>query len=140
MPCVLKLLAKSASAAAAQIHLHSACLAVAWRLASFIVVAPMCFSFLTVALVASVPISLYASPAWAGPFALLFGTRRPYEGPWCAYMNTGAGRVEEDCTFKSLAACRQMVISGNRGFCTQNPAFIGYYEQPIRKTKRVYNR
>jgi len=100
----------------------------------------MRFSFLIAALVASTPISLYASPASADPFDLLFGTRHPYEGPWCAYMNTGAGRVEEDCTFRSLAACRQMVISGNRGFCTQNPAFIGYYEQPIHKTKRVYNR
>jgi len=54
-------------------------------------------------------------------------------------MDTGAGRVEEDCTIQSLAACRQMVISGNRGFCTQNPAFTGY-ERPIRKKKRVYNR
>jgi hypothetical protein len=52
-------------------------------------------------------------------------------------MNTGAGRVEEDCTVQSLAACQQMVISGNRGFCTQNPAFAGSY--PIRKKKK-YNR
>src|SRR5215475_8794476 len=63
--CVLKLLARSASAAAAQIDLHSACLAVAWRRAALIVEALMRFSFLIAALVASTPISLYASPASA---------------------------------------------------------------------------
>ena len=99
----------------------------------------MRFSFLISALVVSTPVSLCAGPASADAFNLLFGTRHPYEGPWCAQMDTGAGRVEEDCTIQSLAACRQMVISGNRGFCTQNPAFTGY-ERPIRKKKRVYNR
>jgi hypothetical protein len=101
-----------------------------------IVEALMRFSFLIAALVVAAPISLCAGPASADAYDILFGTRHPYEGPWCAQMNTGAGRVEEDCTFKSFEACRQMVISGNRGFCTQNPAFTGYYEHPIRKKKR----
>jgi hypothetical protein len=92
-------------------------------------------SFLT-ALVVFAPISLCADPASAGAFDAVFGTRHPYEGPWCAYMNTGAGRVEEDCTVESLARCRQMVLSGNRGFCAQNPAFVGSSENPIRKKKR----
>jgi hypothetical protein len=101
-----------------------------------IVEALMRFSFLIAALAVAAPTSLCAGPASADAYDILFGTRHPYEGPWCAQMNTGAGRVEEDCTFKSFEACRQMVISGNRGFCTQNPAFTGYYEQPIRKKKR----
>jgi hypothetical protein len=101
-----------------------------------IVEALMRFSFLIAPLVIAAPISLCAGPASADAYGILFGTRHPYEGPWCAQMNTGAGRVEEDCTFKSFEACRQMVISGNRGFCTQNPAFTGYYEHPIRKKKR----
>jgi hypothetical protein len=92
-------------------------------------------SFLTAALVVFAPISLCAGPASADALDAVFGTRHPYEGPWCAYMNTGAGRVEEDCTIESLAVCRQMVIAGNRGFCTQNPAF-NYSEYPIRKKKR----
>jgi hypothetical protein len=95
----------------------------------------MRFSILIAAVVA-LPIGVFAGPAHADPFDLLFGTRHPYEGAWCAQVNTGAGRIEEDCTFKSLAACRQMVISGNRGFCTQNPAFNNQYEQPARKRKR----
>ena len=94
-------------------------------------------SFLIVALVVSAPIGLCPGPALADPFDLSFGTRHPYEGPWCAYMNTGAGRVEEDCTFTSLKACRQMVISGNRGFCAQNPAFTGSNAYPIRKKKHL---
>ena len=53
-------------------------------------------------------------------------------------MNTGVGRVEEDCTFESFEACRQMVISSDRGFCTQNPAFTGHYG--FRKKKRLYDR
>jgi hypothetical protein len=28
------------------------------------------------------------------------------------------------------------VIQGNRGFCTQNPAFTGYDVRPTRKKKR----
>ena len=47
------------------------------------------------------------------------------QGAWCAQTSTGAGRVEENCIFNSFEACRRTVISGNRGFCTQNPAFVG---------------
>jgi hypothetical protein len=57
------------------------------------------FSFLIAALVVSAPIGLCAGPASADE-------RHPYEGPWCAQINTGAGRVEEDCTFVSFEACR----------------------------------
>jgi hypothetical protein len=32
------------------------------------------------------------------------------------------------------------VIQGNRGFCTQNPAFTGYHERPVRKKKRHAHR
>lgn len=44
-------------------------------------------------------------------------------GAWCARTNTGAGRVQENCGFKSIEACRRWVTSGNRGFCTPDPAF-----------------
>ena len=32
--------------------------------------------------------------------------------------------IDENCIFNSFEACRRTVISGNRGFCTQNPAFV----------------
>ena len=44
-------------------------------------------------------------------------------GAWCARTNTGAGRVQENCGFKSIEACRRWVTGGNRGFCSQNPAY-----------------
>jgi hypothetical protein len=100
----------------------------------------MRFSCLIAALVVAAPIALGSGPASANAFDILFGNRHPYEGPWCAQMDTGAGRVEEDCTFDSFEACRQMVISGNRGFCMRNPAFTGYEQRPASKKKRRHNR
>ena len=89
------------------------------------------------------PIGLYAGSASAQFFegqSPLFG--RPYgsvyEGRWCASQNAG-GRMEEDCHFDSFEACRRLVIQGNRGFCTQNPAFTGYDVRPTRKKKRRTN-
>jgi hypothetical protein len=58
------------------------------------------------------------------------------QGVWCARTSAGAGRIEEDCFFNSFEACRRTVISGNRGFCTQNPAFVGSRENPNRKKRR----
>jgi uncharacterized protein DUF3551 len=49
--------------------------------------------------------------------------RRSHVGAWCARVNTGANRVQENCTFDSAEACRRSVISGNRGFCSRNPAY-----------------
>jgi len=46
-------------------------------------------------------------------------------GAWCARTNTGAGRVDENCGFKSIEACRRWVLGGNRGFCSPNPAYQG---------------
>jgi hypothetical protein len=71
----------------------------------------MRFSFLIVGLVIFASVSLCAGPASAKTFA------------WCARTNTGAGRIQENCGFNSIEACRRAVISGNRGFCAQNPAY-----------------
>ena len=45
------------------------------------------------------------------------------KGAWCARTNTGAGRVQENCGFNSVDACRRWVTGGNRGFCSRNPAY-----------------
>jgi hypothetical protein len=100
----------------------------------------MRFSFLIGGLILSVAMSGSAGPASADALDAIVGTRHPYEGPWCARANTGGGRIDEDCTFNSLEACRRTVINGNRGFCTPNPAFTGYYERPIPKKKRAHSR
>ncbi len=45
--------------------------------------------------------------------------------PWCAVVETGAGRVESDCEFYSVEQCRPNVLGGNRGFCQLNPYYRG---------------
>jgi hypothetical protein len=43
--------------------------------------------------------------------------------PWCAVVNTGAGNIEWDCEYGSVAACAPNVVAGNRGFCQINPYY-----------------
>jgi hypothetical protein len=38
-------------------------------------------------------------------------------------MEIGAGDVEWDCEYASVAACAPNVIAGNRGFCALNPYY-----------------
>lgn len=52
-------------------------------------------------------------------------------GRYCAYMNTGTSHVTKDCTFNSFEQCRMMVISGNRGFCGDNPSY-----RPVKYVKK----
>jgi hypothetical protein len=47
------------------------------------------------------------------------------DGPWCALTDTGFNNIEEDCTYRSIEACRRNVIAGNRGFCNPNPRWRG---------------
>jgi hypothetical protein len=102
----------------------------------------MRLSFLIAALAVAAPIGLCAGTASAQLFedqSPLFGRRwgHVYEGRWCAREDTG-GRIEESCHFDSFEACRQLVVQGNRGFCTQNPAWGGPDEPlpPRRKRRR----
>ena len=55
-------------------------------------------------------------------------------GPWCAVINTGMD-VHWDCQYGSFEQCYPTVVAGNRGFCNQNPAYMGPAE-PHRKTAR----
>jgi hypothetical protein len=100
----------------------------------------MRLSVLIAALIVAAPLGLCAGSASAQMFedqSPLFGRRHGYvyEGAWCARENIGGG-IQEDCTFDSFEACRRLVVQGNRGFCTQNPAFAGYGGKPQRKKKR----
>ena len=99
---------------------------------------------LIAALVVAGPIGLFAGSASAQMFedqSPLFGRRHGYvyEGAWCARENIG-GSIQEDCMFDSFELCRLAVIQGNRGFCTQNPAFVAGYGGPPRKKKRHVQR
>jgi hypothetical protein len=89
-------------------------------------------------LAVATPAALCAGSASAQFFegqSVLFGRSHVYQGRWCAYNNTGADRVEEDCSFNSFEACNREA-SLNRGFCTQNPAYVGPAAPAVRNKKR----
>lgn len=47
------------------------------------------------------------------------------EMPWCGVISLGETGAYWDCRYPTFEACRPNVIAGNRGFCTQNPAYGG---------------
>lgn len=67
--------------------------------------------------------------------SVLFGRTHVYQGQWCAYRDTGAGRVEEDCSFDSFEACRREALR-DRGYCVQNPGYVGRPAPSVRSKKR----
>lgn len=99
----------------------------------------MRLSSLIVALAVAAPIGLAAGSASAQFFegqSVFSGRSRVYQGRWCAYINSGADRVEEDCHFDSFKACRREAGTGSSNFCAPNPGFTGYHRPPPRKKKR----
>jgi hypothetical protein len=96
-------------------------------------------SSLLAAIAVVVPIGFYAGAASAQFFegqSILGGRSHVYEGRWCAHINSGFDRVEEDCTFDSFAACQRALMNPNFGFCTQNPGYAGRPVPPVRGKKR----
>ena len=50
---------------------------------------------------------------------------RASEAPWCAVVSSGPGSVYWDCRYRTVEECVPNVIAGNRGFCNQNPRYVG---------------
>jgi hypothetical protein len=98
----------------------------------------MRYAIVVAVLAVAVPIVLFGGTASAQIFqdqSVLFGRWSVYQGRWCANANSGADRVEEDCSFDSLAACQYSLGNQNFGFCTQNPAYFSSASSPVRKKK-----
>jgi len=55
--------------------------------------------------------------------SLALGTPRAVgvETPWCAVTKEGD---HWDCRYWSVAECQPNVVTGNRGWCNQNPYFV----------------
>ena len=53
-----------------------------------------------------------------------------YQGPWCA-VETGRGSGFWNCRMRTFEECRLEVVAGNRGTCTQNPNWPGWYGKPV---------
>jgi Protein of unknown function (DUF3551) len=66
-----------------------------------------------------------------------------YQGPWCAVQTLGLGSAAWDCRMRTFEECRLEVVAGNRGHCTQNPNWPGWYgpaaavdaPQPVRRRR-----
>jgi hypothetical protein len=98
----------------------------------------MRIALLIAALVVAAPLGLSADPAAAQFFqgqTWWGGRPNTPPGAWCLHANTGAARVEEDCSFNSLAACQFARGNPNNGYCTQTGVY-GPIAQPRRKKKR----
>jgi hypothetical protein len=53
-----------------------------------------------------------------------------YQGPWCA-VETGRNTGYWNCRMRTFEECRREVVAGNRGVCTQNPNWPGWYGNPV---------
>jgi hypothetical protein len=64
----------------------------------------------------------------AATVAMFLGlpTGNAYEGPWCA-VESGRDSGFRNCRMRTFEECRRDVIAGNRGQCTQNPNWPGWY-------------
>lgn len=58
---------------------------------------------------------LAAALVEAGPAAAV-------DFPWCGVYSTGRGSAYWDCRYRTVEECVPNILSGNRGFCVQNPA------------------
>ena len=58
------------------------------------------------------------------------------KAPWCMNFNSGADRVEVDCSYSSFQACQFALGNPNNGFCTQTYVNAGPPSAPPNKKKR----
>lgn len=94
------------------------------------------------ALLVAAPLGL-GVPAAAQPLPLPFqgqtwwgGRPNTPSAGWCLNLNSGFGRVEEDCSFASYRACRFALGNPSNGFCTQSYAYANPPPPPPRKSKK----
>ena len=52
------------------------------------------------------------------------------EGRYCAVVSNGNGSAKEICNFNDFESCRMEVVSGNRGFCNNNPRWVAAHGLP----------
>ncbi len=77
-------------------------------------------------------VPLLAAAAAAGTVAFAPPAVHASEQPWCAVYATDSSGAVEDCRYRTIEQCQPAVIAGNRGTCTQNPRWPGWWQQPRR--------
>ncbi|MFN3658619.1 MAG: DUF3551 domain-containing protein [Pseudolabrys sp.] len=61
------------------------------------------------------------------------------EPPWCGVLSLGPGNAYWDCRYRSFEECYPNILSGNRGFCIQNPRY-DWSSVPAKKPRRAARR
>jgi hypothetical protein len=46
-------------------------------------------------------------------------------GRYCAVFSNGTGSAKEVCNYNDFESCRLEIVSGNRGWCNDNPRWGG---------------
>jgi hypothetical protein len=67
--------------------------------------------------------------------ALDTASAQAIHAPWCAVTNQGFGDMHWDCQYQTVEQCTPHVLSGNRGFCNENPYYTGP-SHPARRASR----
>jgi hypothetical protein len=60
------------------------------------------------------------------------------EAPWCGVIEQSRNNVYWDCRYNSFETCVSNVIAGQRGFCNQNPNYVG--ESGPAKKGRIHHK
>lgn len=100
----------------------------------------MRISLVIAILVVAVPPGLSTSPAAAQFFqgqTWWGGRPNTPKAPWCLNLNSGADRVEEDCSFNSFADCQRALGNPNNGFCTQTSTYAPPPPSPRRQKRKT---
>ena len=61
------------------------------------------------------------------------------ELPWCGVISLGPQGAYWDCRYRSFEECYPNILTGNRGFCIQNPRY-DWSSAPAKKKRRAARR
>jgi Protein of unknown function (DUF3551) len=75
---------------------------------------------------ATMRVMLVMAAAAATMFLDLPAGNAAYQGPWCA-VESGRDSGFWNCRMRTFEECQREVIAGNRGQCSQNPNWPGWY-------------
>ena len=82
--------------------------------------------------------SLLAAAVLIGAAAVAPRPAQAGVAPWCAVKESTPYGVIWDCAYWTLERCLPEVVTGDRGFCNQNPAWRGPWPPSQQRRVRRY--